>query len=204
MAGVTVGDVRNWAPTSDGLAYGSNTCTGQAFKVDLKAVKQFLPDAKDKKVGKLGENDVALRALLSGKADVLWITADHAKKYADACLKDPVQVWDCKLWSRFGKAGGFAYIHTGIHDHAKNGTTLTMSKRGSGVPEIVNPAMDEFMQTEEYYEICKKHDLVHVCYSNEYFPAADPPEAQPHDLATKDLQTTCSDGFCPCPDSSAP
>jgi hypothetical protein len=55
-------------------------------------------------------------------------------------------------------------------EHAKNGTTLTMSRKGSGLSDIVNPCLADFMEQEEYYDLCRKYDLVEDCYENRYFP----------------------------------
>jgi len=71
-----------------------------------------------------------------------------------------------------------------------------MAKKGSGVVDIVNPGIEKFMETEEYYELCKKYDIVSTCYENEYF--VDTPEQPVYFTETKDLKTKCSDGYCPC------
>jgi hypothetical protein len=42
--------------------------------------------------------------------------------------------------------------------HAKNGTTLALSRKGSGIGEIVNPCLQKFLKTKEYYDICKEYD----------------------------------------------
>ena len=42
----------------------------------------------------------------------------------------------------------FAYVQTGILEHSYNGTTLTISKKGSGLADIVNPCIQSFMQTK--------------------------------------------------------
>jgi len=91
--------------------------------------------------------------------DLVWIYADQAQKYSEACAADQTQEWDCSLWSRFGKPNGFAYIQTGMYDYSQNGTTLAVAKRGSGVADLINPAMQKFMRSREYYDICKKHGL---------------------------------------------
>ena len=75
--------------------------------------------------------------------------------------------WNCDLWGRFGTE--FAYIQTGMVEHAIDGTTLSISKKGSGLNEILNPCLDAFMETEEYYEICKDYGFEADCYPNEFF-----------------------------------
>lgn len=66
------------------------------------------------------------------------------------------------MWSRFEK--DFAYIGTGLSDYMKNGTTLAMTKKGSGVPEILNPLIKKFIATKEYKELCEKWDFLDACY----------------------------------------
>ena len=138
--------------------------------------------------------------LLDGTVDLVWLFADQAKIYADACFKDNSQQWDCRLWDKFGKPNGFAYIHTGMYDYTMNGTTLVASKKGSGVPEIVNPGIRKFMKTKEYYDICKKYNLVQQCYSNEHFPSSSDKKTpkQAWELPTNKIITKCTDGYCPC------
>lgn len=55
------------------------------------------------------------------------------------------------MWDQLGK--DFAYIQIGSFEFAINGTTLSISKFGSGLPEILNPCISAFLPTEEYYEI---------------------------------------------------
>lgn len=61
LSGVKVGDVLGWAPTSDTLQTSTNMCTKENFKgFDL-----VFP-AED-------GNDAALKLLLDGEVDALWI-----------------------------------------------------------------------------------------------------------------------------------
>ena len=106
----------------------------------------------------------------SYEADGVWIYANQAKNYncTYANLKNLPITWDCSIWNQFGKK--FAYIHSGLTDHAINGTTLTISRKGSGLNNIVNPCIQKFMATKDYFSICEKFNLTHDCYVNEYFP----------------------------------
>jgi len=73
-----------------------------------------------------------------------------------------------------------------------------MSKKGSGVVDIINPGIEKFMKTKEYYDLCKKYDIVSDCFENEHFEKSD--KAPPaYSVETKSLKTKCSDGYCPCP-----
>eukprot|EP00438_Fugacium_kawagutii_P022467 Skav232353 [mRNA] locus=scaffold2646:421951:422951:+ [translate_table: standard] len=98
---------------------------------------------------------------MNGDADVMWAYADQAKNYQ--CGDGITANWDCDMWGGFGTT--FAYIQTGLFGHALAGTTLAMSKKGdlkinrSGLAKILDPCIDKFIETEKYYEICKKHDF---------------------------------------------
>lgn len=87
-------------------------------------------------------NDVALAMLLAEDVDAIWVYADMAYEYR---CDDPTRVneWNCDIWSRFGTE--FAYIHTGMFEHAIDGTTLALAKKGSGLAEILNPCLEKFM-----------------------------------------------------------
>mmetsp|Transcript_13674 Transcript_13674/g.23254 ORF Transcript_13674/g.23254 Transcript_13674/m.23254 type:complete len:134 (+) Transcript_13674:171-572(+) len=82
-----------------------------------------------------------------------------------------------------------------------NGTTLSLSRKGSGIRELLRPCMQSFMLTKEYYDICVKHDLAGVCYANEFF-GDDATVGGKYDLPTNKQTGDCSDGYCPCPVTS--
>lgn len=182
-------DVTGWAPTADTLAIVKNSCTGANFE----GFEMLTPPSSETP----GPNDVAMEYLMDGRADAIWIYADQAYNYD--CTKPGVTPeWDCTKWSGFGTT--FAYIHVGMSGHIYNGTTLTLSKKGSGLKEIVDPCIEKFMQTEEYYNICKKHKLEASCYENSFFPtAATTAAVDPWMKKTSELTDACSSGYCPCP-----
>jgi hypothetical protein len=64
-----------------------------------------------------------------------------------------------------------------------------MHKKGSGINEIINPLIDRFLRTEEYYNLCEKWNLTHSCYKNEFFPANSGPnyERTPYLLPTASM-----------------
>lgn len=181
LSGVKVGDVVGWAPTSDVLATSTNMCTGETFG-GFTLVSNSPDD---------NENDAALKQLLDGETDALWIYADQAANYLAACEDDPDQAWDCSMWSKFGT--DFAYVQTGIYDYMNSGTTLAISKKGSGLAETLDPCITKFMTTESYKLLCSKYEIESSC-----FIEADDEEKKPYDLPTKELTTSCSDGYCPC------
>lgn len=96
--------------------------------------------------------------LWSAYTDAMFVYMDQAENYRNAgCIasqpdkKSSSLEWDCAKWSGFGKR--FAFIHTGRFGHSINGTTLAVSKKGSDLNDIINPCMDRFLQTEEYYQV---------------------------------------------------
>jgi hypothetical protein len=60
-------------------------------------------------------------------------------------------------------------------------------------------AVQRFMRTKEYYDVCAKHGLAASCYENEHFPAADAVSSKVWEAPTNELTSTCADGYCPCP-----
>merc|ERR1719473_442025 len=84
------------------------------------------------------------------------------KKVCNGCS------WDVSLYEQSGRS--YAWIHTGVTEHMANGTTLTLSKKGSGVPGLVNPCIERALKTEAYYDACRKYNLVSECYPNQFFP----------------------------------
>uniref|UniRef100_A0A6T7GP04 Solute-binding protein family 3/N-terminal domain-containing protein n=1 Tax=Coccolithus braarudii TaxID=221442 RepID=A0A6T7GP04_9EUKA len=189
LSGKKVVDVDGWAPTADTLDIEPNVCTGQSFT----GYTFVAPSGAA--LNYTNANDQALATLLSGAADVMWVYADHAFTYS--CTdRDVDPTWDCELWSGFGTE--FAYIQTGIYGHALNGTTLTMSKKGSKLSTIVNPCIDAFLKTESYYNICSKHELTGSCYQNEFFGKI-VTEPKPWSLATSEHpEDNCAAGYCSC------
>jgi len=187
LNGLRVADVVGWAPTADTLALVENGCTGGSFSNFTMVAPNYtdIPNA----------NDQALKMLLDGEVDAVWIYAGHARNYID-CTVGVTTEWDCEMWKGFGTT--FAYVQTGMYRHAFNGTTLVMARKGAGVKEIVNPCIESFIQTEEYYNICEKHGFTQQCFTNSFFPASST-ESLPHLLKTSELTTTCADGYCPCP-----
>jgi len=109
---------------------------------------------------------------------------------------------NCTLWDGLGTT--YAYIQTGLVTQAEGGTTLTMSKKGSGLPDIVNPCLEKFLLTKSYYKLCQKYNLELACFHNDFFPADihDQLHASllPSFFPTNMLNTTdCASGYCPCP-----
>jgi len=191
LDGVSVGDVNGWAPTSDVLATSKNLCTGKVFEGF-----NLVPNTP--KAGR--ENDAALQQLLNKEVDALWIYADQAETYKSACNEDSNQDdWDCEMWSRFGT--DFAYIQTGIYDYMNSGTTLAISKKGSGLAETLDPCIDAYTGTKSYYNLCKTYNLEDDCIRNEFFPPINEEKVKDYSKPTNELSGNCDGGYCPCPEA---
>jgi len=194
LDGVNVGDVVGWAPTSDVLGISKNLCTNQVFSGFTLVPNSPAEDEN--------ENDVALKQLLDGETDALWIYADQAHNYLSECEKDANQLWDCNLWKRFGT--DFAYVQTGNYDYMHSGTTLAISKKGSGLARTLNPCIEAYIETESYYNICKKYGIEADCFQNKFFPSNDDEEPKDYSKPTNELSGDCAEGYCPCPTLSLP
>lgn len=183
LAGRTIIDVGGWAPTADGLGFVTNQCTDAKYSEDYTLLVAEGDVA----------NDVAMTMLRDGDGDAVFIYADHASEYSQC----PVgAAWDCSLWQGLGTE--YAYVQTGQFGYVVNGTTLALSRKGSGIRELLRPCMAKYIATDDYYDICVKHDLVGSCYPNKYFPGGAGGQDNIWDLPTKDQSGDCSDGYCPC------
>ena len=189
LNGIKVIDVPGFASTEENLAIILNLCTGESF-ADYEIVKPT--NTTDQ------ENDNALRTLLSGDADIMWVYAEDQAETFKCKNSDDNSPWDCTLWDGLGIT--FAYIHTGIRGWTRHGTTLAVSKLGSGLAEVLNPCVTELIETETYYELCKKYDIVDQCFMNEFFPEREV-TISTYDIPTNELTTDCSSGYCSCPSS---
>mmetsp|Transcript_103366 Transcript_103366/g.126296 ORF Transcript_103366/g.126296 Transcript_103366/m.126296 type:complete len:346 (-) Transcript_103366:122-1159(-) len=185
LNGLKVVDVVGWAPTADTLALAENKCTKQRFTGFTMVQPSQSSDNK---------NNDALKALLDGEADAMWVYADQAKNYQ--CAAGATDSW-CTLWSGWGTT--FTYIQTGLFGHAKAGTTLAMSKKGSGLAKILNPCIDQFLTTKAYYDACVKHGFTDSCFPNSHFPGGANAATPVWELPTDQQTSTCADGYCPCP-----
>jgi len=206
LNGKTIVDVTGWAPTSETLYFVKNQCTGKAFSgfsiiqgddVDLGARKD---EAK-------GPNDRALLAVLEGKADGMYIYGDQAANYK--CKDGETQDgWNCALWGGFKK--DFAYAQSGMFAWMHNGTTIAMSKKGSGVADFLDECFEKFRVTKDFYNVCKTkhgnppHSQLLTCIANDNFKS-DPDykeltvDHDPYMFPTKDHTGGCSTGYCGCP-----
>jgi len=182
LSGKKIVDVSGWAPTADGLSLVNNHCTNSRFT----GFTVLTPTTSG--------NDAAMTMLMNGEADGMFVYADQAYNYRPD-QAGVVPTWDTDLWTGLGSE--FAYIHTGMFGHAYNGTTLAISKKGSGLNEIINPCIEAFMETKAYYDVCETHGLTSSCYRNTHFPAVESSQ-QPWMLPTDEQSGSCSTGYCTC------
>eukprot|EP00747_Dinoflagellata_sp_TGD_P184053 gnl/TRDRNA2_/TRDRNA2_39374_c0_seq1.p1 gnl/TRDRNA2_/TRDRNA2_39374_c0~~gnl/TRDRNA2_/TRDRNA2_39374_c0_seq1.p1 ORF type:complete len:704 (-),score=154.61 gnl/TRDRNA2_/TRDRNA2_39374_c0_seq1:71-2182(-) len=211
LSGKKVVDVAGWAPTADGLNFVENKCTDKGYADDYILLQA---DGTD------NNNQLALEMLLDGTADAVFIYADQAINYKEQCENPTGTItWNCDQWTQLGKK--FAYVQTGQFSYVHNGTTLALTKKGSGVAEKVNPCLKKFMLTKEYYFICEKYKFMDTCYPNDYFPGGaldasgelgkDREGAGGKDMKGKgtpdynvpadELTGDCLNGYCPCGDA---
>jgi len=183
LSGVNIVDVAGWAPTAEGLQLVQNFCTGSPFS----GFNLITPT--------VGGNDAAMEYLMNGTADAMFVYADQAYNYRPN-QPNVVPNWNTALWTGFGTQ--FAYIHTGMFAHSNNGTTLAISKLGSGLKDILNPCIDRFLQTRMYYDICVNHSLTADCFTNSHFPSAGPSTLSSWVQPTNTQTGDCSNGYCSC------
>jgi hypothetical protein len=189
LSGLKVVDVGGWAPTADGLGYVENKCTSSGYADSSTFTLQVAEGATN-------NNELALSMVLDGTSDVAFIYSDQAYQYQTACTTNATTTWTCSTWNGFGTT--YAYVQTGQFGHVHAGTTLAMSKKGSGIVGQLNPCLVEFMATSDYYDLCVKYDLVDTCHANTFFPGGSAATTEVYDLPTSSQSGDCSNGYCPC------
>lgn len=193
-----------------------NDCTSSYFAIDT-----LIGSDDDSTCAYSNANDCGLAMLMNGEADVVYLYSDQAYQYVTACAADETTSGSqiCSSWNQFGAADGYAYIHTGMSEFAYAGTTLAMSKKGSGLKDVLDPCITAYLATESYYDVCVKWGLESSCFANDYFPsrrllAKDSTGTRhvgrklgsadaDYDLSTPDQADGCSNGYCSCADVPA-
>ena len=185
FTGVKVVDVTGFAPTADLIGAAFNDCVDGKPMFDLAGV-EFVNPAGD-------GNYEAMKVLKDGGADVLWVYAEQAED----CMAD-LTASGCENWGGFGTE--YAFIHMGLIVQ-NNGTTVAMSKKGSGLGDVLNPCIQTVLKTKEYQELCQKggHPVDMKCFKNEHFTDEDPVKSVYATLQSKRTDSkTCADGYCTC------
>jgi len=205
LSDVTIVDVSGWAPTVDTTDLLINDCTNSHFDIDNSDAGNVIGTTDV--VDCTGDfctsaNDVAMFMLFNGQADVIYLYSNHAYNYIKECEEDPIAAAvNCDLWLQLGQPGGYAYIHTGMKEFAIAGTTLSISKKGSGLPQILDPCIEALKHTEKYYQLCDKWGLTSSCFVNDFFPASNDDGAiSDYDLPTNEQAAGCANGYCSCSD----
>jgi len=191
LSGVKVVDVAGWAPTYDLLALAKNECDNNKLFTGYEQVTVA------------SGNAAAMAALKSGAADAMWVYSDQAYNCMKECGTPGSCAADNDCYGWDGLGTDYAYIHTGVY-FAANGTTMAIAKKGSRVGELMKPCMAKSMETDAYYQMCKKHKKTHECFPNSHFSEEDknvdrdvwdsPHSIRPH----PDTPSTCSNGYCQC------
>lgn len=177
---VKIGDVAGWAPTPDTFKYNINSCTGKQFKG-----ANLLTAGED-------GNEAAVNALLDGTFDALYLYADQLNNFATTGT-------DAEKALAAGLGTQFAYIHTGLNDWSYNGTTLAISKRGSGLKEVLNPCIEKVVATQEYTTMCESYWSPSTCIQNEFSTSSGPTSYWYDDLMNARTDSkSCKDGYCTC------
>ena len=205
LNGKRILDVTGWAPTADTLNFVKNQCTDSKY-TDFTIVHS---ESLTVQLSVKGENDKAIHALLEDQVDAVWIYADQAYNYKCQTGDNP-SGWDCSLWDGFGR--DFAYVQVGMYGWMNNGTTVAMSRKGSGIADFLDKCLDDFMTTTKFYDVCKTnhgsppHNQINTCIPNQYI-RADPefkpfqPVDHPWLFSTKEVSETmhsCATGYCKC------
>ena len=129
----------------------------------------------------------AISALLNGTFDALYIYADQMNNFINS---------GDALADGFGST--FAYIHTGLDAWSNNGTTLAISKRGSGLKDVLDPCIEMVAQTQNYTTLCEAHFEPASCIQNAFSTSTNTHYWYDDRMAARTDAKTCSDGYCTC------
>jgi len=190
LSGEKIIDVAGYAPTTDTLELVENHCVeGGVFK----GYTWEIPTANG--------NKAAMELFKSSDAKLMYVYSDQAYDCIGSGFTD-----DCVGWEGFGTE--YAYLHMGMST-ATNGTTIAYTKKNSGVADALNPCIQNVMQTQEYYELCKAPlrsptdmgNNLAVCFPNSFWSADEAAKPAiyntPHSLRDGSV-ATCSGGYCQC------
>jgi len=174
---VKLGDVTGWAPTADTFKYTKNRCAaGSPTFTKTDAMITNLADG----------NAAAITALKDGTIDALYIYSDQIQNFIDS---------GDALATGFGT--DFAYIHQGLSGWSNNGTTLAISKKGSGLASVLDPCIEKVVQSQEYTTLCGNYPTL-SCIPNSFTTGAAPTFDFDKGMDERTDSKTCSDGYCTC------
>jgi hypothetical protein len=139
LDGVTIVDIAGDAPTPDNFYSVKNYCNGGEY---FSANVNFIIPKTNKLVA-------AMKEFKSNPdAQVMWLYGDQASN----CLGTGF-TGECEGWDGFGTE--WAYLHTGMETN-KNGTTIAIGKKYSGLYDIINPCIQDVLASKEYKDLCYK------------------------------------------------
>jgi len=196
FSGLKMGDVAGWAPTTDTFSLVQNRC--------VEGEPYFKPPTSWYKMPTDG-NAAALTALKNKSIDGLYIYADQAEQFINSA-----STTEADKEAIEGLGTEFAYIHLGLSGWSYNGTTLAISKRGSGLAAVLNPCIATVSQTKEYTKVCEKYFSPSQCIQNQFSSQGLPrPGAsgqttgpgrmfydEPDNARTDSYK--CANGYCTC------
>jgi len=187
-----LGDVSGWAPTADTFWYNQNHCVDGSPGFTTNNTIMFPNDGDG--------NEAAINALKSGELDALYIYADQLHNFIASGNEAAVGFGE----KTTATVQGFAYIQTGLNGWSINGTTLAISKLGSGLSQILNPCIDKIVRTSEYLEICESYFDSSSCIggagqSDSQSLYYDAPMNERTDAEhTSEAPNKCENGYCTC------
>jgi len=183
FSNVRVGDVSGWAPTPDTFGYNINYCTGEHISAP-----------SDVSSAQAGDGNVAgINALLNGEFDALYLYSDQLYNFGNLANPSPEEQ---ALLAGFGST--FAYIQTGLDQWSINGTTLAISKKGSGLKEALDPCIQKVVRTQEYTTMCEHYFNPGSCVQNEFSTGSVQSYFYDAKMNERTDSYTCSDGYCTC------
>lgn len=194
LDGVTVAVVGGWATNQESLRYIVNDCTDalfSGFSTVTPADANFGPDA-------------AVRALLDGTVDAVYL---YASTIEDRSNPDACALPGCDLSLYQDRLGtDYAFIHTGIYDYQANGTTLSFTHQGSDLNAVLDPLVQEVIESEFYADLCNRWTVEKgfddiSCFPNEFMNSTVDrvaPGSKANNARSAEFQD-CASGYCACP-----
>jgi hypothetical protein len=177
---IKIGDVTGWAPTADTFTFNMNRCSGEHFKLGSSTMIQSPSD---------GNNEAAIEQLISGEYDALYIYSDQ--------VDNLMRAGNSRYSDMLGLKDGLAYIQTGLNQWSINGTSLAISKRGSGLKNVIDPCIKEIVEgcgVSDYHKVCDKYPTV----ANKCFGREGAPQFYSYPMDERTDNQDCSTGYCTC------
>ena len=87
----------------------------------------------------------------------------------------------------------------GLNGWSLNGTTLAISKRGSGLKDVLDPCIHTVSQTKNYTDMCESYWSPDTCIQNEFSSGSGSTSYHyDQDMNARTDSYTCADGYCTC------